>query len=567
MLQSGLNIKSIIEKVRSADLPDQAEVTACIAAVHAFLEAEAQESVLSGQSEHTAVQNNWRDAARLEAAGIRKKVVPRGNLWRLSGLSIVISVCLSLFRMPQACAAELPTGLTNPTSSSPDCIVNRTNAPALPAGFLADKLALNSASDARYVPASSRSKHTLMKIGLAVKVSRVDIEALDGAEVRDASTGAMVATLPAQSQWTLNIDSAKNISFNGKNNVEAAQLGSSQPPPSTISKVAYFPTAPRPDSNKFLLPSQSASDTADGVSGYMVVPRRDKKGNQVVVVNGRLYRGAVWLKPGAADSNSTGDAGGITAINIVDLEDYLLSVLPSEMPSSWPLEALKAQAVAARSYAIANIGKHAKDGYDLRATIDDQVYNGVSSENLNSNRAVAETEGLILKHEGKPVSAFFHSTSGGSTEVAEHVWGRPVPYLRMVPDYDDLSPHFAWSRKVKVDDLARTIGADLGQLTSFSIVSRTPSNRVKDTVLVGSNGSKTISGETLRKVFKLPSTNFNIVCKDNTLEFLGRGNGHGLGLSQWGARALAEHGYNAAQILTYYYKDVSVDYLADSVGI
>ncbi|RTL42480.1 MAG: SpoIID/LytB domain-containing protein [Candidatus Melainabacteria bacterium] len=538
MLQSGLNTKSITETVRSSESRDEAEVTACIAAVRAYLDAEAQEAALASQSELPPATNSWRNASRLEAAGIKKKLKPTTNLWRFSGLSIALCIWISMFATAKSEAADL----------------------------LPDTLALNSVSDARYVPAQTRSKHTLVKIGLAIKVSRVDIEALDGAQVRDASTGALVATLPAQSLWTLNIDSAKNISFTGKNNnVDGAQLASSQPPPSTISKVAYFPTAPRLDTNKFLLPSQSASDTADGVSGYMVVPRNDKKGNQVVVVNGKLYRGAVWLKPGAPDGAS--DAGGITVINIVDLEDYLLSVLPGEMPSSWPLEALKAQAVAARSYAIANIGKHSKEGYDLRATIDDQVYNGVSSENANSNRAVAETEGLILKHEGKPVSAFFHSTSGGSTEVAEHVWGRPVPYLRMVPDYDDMSPHFAWNRKVKVDDMARAIGADLGPLTSFSIVSRTPSNRVKDTVLVGANGSKTISGETLRKVFKLPSTNFNIVCKDNTLEFLGRGNGHGLGLSQWGARALAEHGYNAAQILTYYYKDVSVDYLADSVGI
>lgn len=538
MLQSGLNTKSITETVRSSESRDEAEVTACIAAVRAYLDAEAQEAALASQSELPPAPNSWRNASRLEAAGIKKKLKPTANLWRFSGLSIALCIWISMFATAKSEAADL----------------------------LPDTLALNNVSDARYVPAQTRSKHTLVKIGLAIKVSRVDIEALDGAQVRDASTGALVATLPAQSLWTLNIDSAKNISFTGKNNnVDGAQLANSQPPPSTISKVAYFPTAPRLDTNKFLLPSQSASDTADGVSGYMVVPRNDKKGNQVVVVNGKLYRGAVWLKPGAPDGAN--DAGGITVINIVDLEDYLLSVLPSEMPSSWPLEALKAQAVAARSYAIANIGKHSKEGYDLRATIDDQVYNGVSSENANSNRAVAETEGLILKHEGKPVSAFFHSTSGGSTEVAEHVWGRPVPYLRMVPDYDDMSPHFAWNRKVKVDDMARAIGADLGPLTSFSIVSRTPSNRVKDTVLVGANGSKTISGETLRKVFKLPSTNFNIVCKDNTLEFLGRGNGHGLGLSQWGARALAEHGYNAAQILTYYYKDVSVDYLADSVGI
>ena len=95
------------------------------------------------------------------------------------------------------------------------------------------------------------------------------------------------------------------------------------------------------------------------------------------------------------------------------------------------------------------------------------------------------------------------------------------------------------------------------------VISRTPSNRVKDALAVGTAGTRYVSGDSLRKLFKLPSTNFNVVYKENAYEFAGRGSGHGLGLSQWGARALSEHGYNAAQILTYYYKDVSVDYLAD----
>lgn len=576
MLLSGLNIKSITEKVRPVESQDEAEIAVCIAAVRAFLDAEALELSALAEQDVDNKRNNWQNAARLEAAGIKRKRTTTGNLWRFSGLSVLAALCLSIVSAAPSFSAS---SSNSDSSSHPELSSNSgsssylaSSANSVSASFSAEqamtnKLASSNVSNSRYVPLQTSSRHTFIKVALAIKASRVDIEALDGAEIRDAGSGAMVASLPAQSQWTLNVDSSKNVSFNGKNNVDGAQLAGAlpSPPPSTISKVAYFPTAPRSDTNKFLLPSQSKADTADGVSGYMVIPQTDKKGNQVVVVNGKLYRGALWLKPGLQDASS--DSSGITVINIVDLEDYLLSVLPSEMPSSWPLEALKAQAVAARSYAIANIGKHSRDGYDLRATIEDQVYSGVSSENANSNRAVAETEGLILKHEGKPVSAFFHSTSGGSTEVAEYVWGRPVPYLRMVPDYDDMSPHFAWSRKVRVDDLARAIGADLGQLSSFSIVSRTPSNRVQDTVLVGANGSKTVSGETLRKVFKLPSTNFNIVCKDNTLEFLGRGNGHGLGLSQWGARALAEHGYNAAQILTYYYKDVSVDYVADSVGI
>jgi stage II sporulation protein D len=537
MLHSGLNIKSLKTNLRPAQSRDEAEITACIAAVCAYLDAETAALEVEAQPEQL-VNSNWQNIARLEAAGIKKKRLSVGGyIWRFSGLSVLVAFCLSL----------------------------ATPAFADDSSFQPEQIASSKSANTRFVPLQTSSKHTFIKVGLLIRASRVDIEALDGAEIRDARNGQVVASLPAQSQWSLNVDSAKSISFAGKtSNVDGARIPDGQPVP-VISKVAYFPSAPRLDSNKFQLPQQLASDTADGVSGYIVVPENDKKGNQIVIVNGKLYRGAVWLKPCAQDASS--DTSGITAINIVDLEDYLLSVLPSEMPASWPLEALKAQAVAARSYAIANIGKHSKDGYDLRATVDDQVYMGVSQENPRSNRAVAETEGIIIKHEGKPVSAFFHSTSGGSTEVAEYVWGRPVPYLRMVPDYDDMSPHFAWNRIVKGDDFEHAFGPEVGRLTSFAVVSRTPSNRVKDTLVTGTSGSKTVSGDSLRKLFKLPSTNFNVSCKDNNYEFAGRGSGHGLGLSQWGARALAEHGYNAAQILTYYYKDVSVDYLADSVGI
>jgi stage II sporulation protein D len=237
------------------------------------------------------------------------------------------------------------------------------------------------------------------------------------------------------------------------------------------------------------------------------------------------------------------------------------------MPSSWPLEALKAQAIAARSYAAANIGKHGKDGYDLRATTDDQVYSGVASENENSNLAVGLTTGLVLKQEGKPITAFFHSTSGGATEFSENVWGKSLSYLHSVPDFDDASPHFSWTRKVSVDDIENLVGRDIGQLLSLSVVSRTGSNRVQYLLAQGASGSKLINSETLRRGLKLPSTLFNVGTEPNSYVFAGRGFGHGLGMSQYGAKALAERGCNAAQILSYYYKDVVIDFAAAPPGI
>jgi stage II sporulation protein D len=134
-----------------------------------------------------------------------------------------------------------------------------------------------------------------------------------------------------------------------------------------------------------------------------------------------------------------------------------------------------------------------------------------------------------------------------------------LPYLRSVPDYDDASPHFSWTKKISVDDLEKNVATDIGRLLSLSVVSRTGSNRAQYILVQGVNGSKLVTGETLRKMYKLPSTLFNVGSETNAYIFAGRGYGHGLGMSQYGAKALAERGCNAAQILSYYYKDVTVD--------
>jgi stage II sporulation protein D len=384
------------------------------------------------------------------------------------------------------------------------------------------------------------------------------VQAVDGAAIRDVRSGQLVANLNAQTEWLVSADAAKNLCLRGKTNSDLATTGDA----AATKPVAYFPSAPRLFYNQLKFDCRSVADQS--VNGYLVVPPNGS--DSVVGLNGKLYRGALWLKfvPATVDGKSVTT---LSAINIVEVDDYLLSVLPGEMPASWPIEALKAQAVAARSYAIANIGKHARDGYDVKATIDDQVYSGVSVENVGSNMAVAQTSGLILKHKGKAVSAFFHSTSGGATEVAENVWGRPVPYLKSVPDYDDSSPHFCWTRQIKVEDLEKAVSPSVGLVTSLIVVSRTASNRVKDALVVGTSGARFISGQALRQLFKLPSTNFNVGYKQNSYELAGRGFGHGLGMSQWGAKSLANQGYNAAQILTYYYKDVTIEYSAELPGI
>ncbi len=166
--------------------------------------------------------------------------------------------------------------------------------------------------------------------------------------------------------------------------------------------------------------------------------------------------------------------GRLVVVNELPIEEYILGVVPSEMPSKWNQEALKAQAIAARSYAIANRGKRASKGYDLKDTPEDQAYGGASSETAETNRAVASTKGVVVTYNQKIIPAYYSASAGGQTTNSGAVWNQDLPFLRSVPSFDD-------------------------------------------------GVSK---------------------------------NGHGIGMSQHGANNLASKGYNAYQILTYYYNNV-----------
>lgn len=182
-----------------------------------------------------------------------------------------------------------------------------------------------------------------------------------------------------------------------------------------------------------------------------------------VSTKGRWYRGNVIIR----NKN-----GKLTVINNVPLEDYIKGVVPSEMPTSWEYEAHKAQAIAARSYALANLGKRGAYGYDLKDTPEDQAYNGASVETASTNSAVDDTKGIVLTYNMQVISAYYSASAGGQTNT--NSWGSSLPYLRSVPSFD----------------------------------------------------------ENIKK------------------------NGHGVGMSQHGANNLAKKGYNAYQILQYFYKDV-----------
>lgn len=275
-------------------------------------------------------------------------------------------------------------------------------------------------------------------------------------------------------------------------------------------------------------------------------------------ISDRWYRGRVLLVP-------TED--GLTAINYVDLEHYLYSVVGGEMPPSWPMEALKSQAVAARSYALYHREKTADRIYDLGDTTAWQVYRGIEDEYLSTQRAVNETAGQVLTHDGQIIQAVFHSSSGGHTENVEDIWLQPLPYLRGVPDFDFQAPVFEWTKIVSAEQIKNAI-PDIGNILSLIAEQTTPQGRIVSMNVIGDKGEKKMTGKQLRKALDLRSTLFTVSPQPDTADkadsapvsfaIKGRGFGHGLGMSQYGANGLARRGYNYQQILQHYYTDTSV---------
>jgi len=275
-------------------------------------------------------------------------------------------------------------------------------------------------------------------------------------------------------------------------------------------------------------------------------------------INGRPYRGILELR--------RTPSGRLTAINEVDLEEYLYGVVKSEMNPSWPPEALRAQAVAARSLAVQSAGRFAAEGYDVRATTDSQVYGGMAAEDPRTTAAVAATRGLVLLYDGRPAFAPYHTDSGGATESSEFVWGGAVPHLRGVSDpYSRSAPNHEWRMRMDLATIeARLLraGKPAVGLQRVEVLASSPSGRVMTLRAFTAGGAFDLRGNDFRNAIgsnTLRSTLFALrPAGDGTIEFAGRGFGHGVGMSQWGARGQALAGRDHGEILRYYYTGVTI---------
>ncbi|WP_447977683.1 SpoIID/LytB domain-containing protein [Candidatus Nitrospira bockiana] len=251
---------------------------------------------------------------------------------------------------------------------------------------------------------------------------------------------------------------------------------------------------------------------------------------------------------------------GLLVVNELDVEEYVKGVVPAEMNAAWHPEALKVQAVAARTYALYQRMMNGGREYDLVAGTQDQVYRGRQGVDERVQQAVEATRGLILTHDNAPILAAFSSTAAGPTEDAFYVWSKDLPYLKGVDcPFDMNSPYYQWRVELPVHELERSFrkqGIPIGTIVSLTPYLYSPAGRVDKIRILHSQGELILRGQDFRKAVGyslVPSTQFEVEALGRHLVLSGRGSGHGVGLCQWGAKELAEQGYGFETILRYYF--------------
>ncbi len=279
-----------------------------------------------------------------------------------------------------------------------------------------------------------------------------------------------------------------------------------------------------------------------------------------VGVRGRGYRGAVQVHR---------DGDQLAVVNEVPLEQYVAGTLLAEIYGSWEDSVLRAQAVATRTYAMYRASRAGRKHYDVEATQLGQVYRGLAAEAPRAWDAVRDTRGQYLAWGGRPILAAFHSASGGRTASSAEVWGRALPYLVSVDvGGEDASPDTYWRTYLSRREMARVLARrqiDVGAVRDVAVVSRSPSGRVAEIRVVGSRGERRLSPRELRRAVGtrvVRSTLFELRRDGPGFWIVGSGRGHGVGMSQWGARALARSGTPYPEILARFYPGTTLESLS-----
>jgi stage II sporulation protein D len=308
------------------------------------------------------------------------------------------------------------------------------------------------------------------------------------------------------------------------------------------------------------------------IDHIIVSPRGNK---EYLTFDDKPYRGLMRLES---------SSGQVKLVNIVYVEDYLKGVVPLEIGPTpeEQIEAVRAQAVAARTYSMSHLGQYGdEEGYDLKADITDQIYAGVEVENEEFNEAIESTRGMVAVYGDRMIDAYYHSTCGGMTDDIEDVWNKDSkPYLRAIGDDEacNISKYFTWEERFGAEQLilrleryisqSRGNEINIGKLTDISISNRTPGGRVASVIFETNSGHFIFTKEEVRWVVRrsdnldaiLRSANFTLdIRRDQKGDithviFQGRGYGHGVGMCQMGAKGLAAKGIGYDSILSLYYQ-------------
>jgi stage II sporulation protein D len=265
-----------------------------------------------------------------------------------------------------------------------------------------------------------------------------------------------------------------------------------------------------------------------------------------------------WPLPGAVEILPTAE-GRLDVINVVPLESYVERAVAGEVYADWPMEALKAQAVVARSYVLHACGRRRGAAFDVESSVLSQRY-AKGRVHRRIREAVGATRGEFLSYDGAPILAAFHTVAGGETAASEEVWGEPLPYLTRVDSPDVESPEYFWSYEIELGELREALevaGVAPEADNGVRVLERTPSGRVARVEVLGA----VLSGRDLRRILGAQvfrSTLFEVRVHEDRVRFLGSGAGHGVGLSQWGARKMADKGSSYDKILEHYFPETQV---------
>ncbi|MFH1714795.1 MAG: SpoIID/LytB domain-containing protein [Elusimicrobiota bacterium] len=276
-------------------------------------------------------------------------------------------------------------------------------------------------------------------------------------------------------------------------------------------------------------------------------------------INEKTYRGSIFVKE---------KRNMFEVINELDIEDYLYGIIGREISPSWPKDALKAQAVAARTYTLRNLNRHEKEGYNLCDTQHCQVYGGVDAEDVRTNDAVNETKGLVISYENELAQVFYHSACGGNTENVKNVW----PYNGVVPEYlrgrrcnyCKGNPKEEWKTHISfktITEKMKKAGYDADQISGVKVKEWTKTGRIKKIQVISENSKIILKGTEFRAIIGYDVLYSTLVEPENKREeliFRGRGWGHGIGMCQYGIKGMADKGHSWKEILNFYFPGTKV---------